>query len=758
MISIQQALALALKHYQAGQWQQAEQLYQQILQVDPNQADAWHLLGVIAGQTGRANLAVDYLEAALRLKPGFSAAHNNLGNVFILQGKLAEAVASFQQAVRLKPDSAQAHSNLGNALREQGRLAEAVASLQQALRLQADYAEAHYNLGLALQAQGKLAEAVSSLQEAVRLKPDYADAHQNLGRAWFDLGRFAEAQASFQETIRLKPHLAEAHLSLGTALVQQRNFAEALGSYEQALHLRPDFVEALNNLGNLRRELGQFVEAEACLRQALRLKPDYADAHYNLGLVLWRQRRLEEAVASYQQALRYEPNYAYAHLNMGNAFKDQGRLDDALAAFRNALRIKPDAAHFHSNVIFTLNYHPRSDPRTIQEECARWNRQYAEPISTFIQPHSNRPDPELRLRIGYVSPDFREHVDSLFTIPLFSNHDHQRYEIYAYADVARRDAFTDRLRGYMDTWRDTLELTDENLADLVRADQIDILVDLKMHSAYNRLLMFARKPAPVQVAWLAYPGTTGLATMDYRLTDPHLDPPGLFDAFYAEESVRLPETFWCFQPRGGEPPVNVLPALGNGVLTFGCFNTFCKVNDDCLELWAQVLQVVPHARLLLHAPLDPARERVLAKLEEQGIAASQVEFAERLSREEYLKLYHRIDIALDPLPYNGGATTLEGFWMGVPTLTLLGRTVVGRMGWSLLSNLGLQGLAAETPEQYVALAAQLAGDLPRLQDLRSTLRQRMQQSPLMDGNRFARHVEQAYRQMWRRWCQQPRPA
>ena len=337
---------------------------------------------------------------------------------------------------------------------------------------------------------------------------------------------------------------------------------------------------------------------------------------------------------------------------------------------------------------------------------------------------------------------------SFFTIPLLSNHDHRQCEIFCYADVARPDAVTERLRGYADVWRSTVGLSDQQVADLVRSDQIDILVDLTMHTANNRLLVFARKPAPVQVAWLAYPGTTGLSTIDYRLTDPYLDPPGLFDAFYSEESIRLPDTFWCYDPLTDQPPVNALPALENGFITFGCLNNFCKVNDGCLALWAQVLQAVPQSRLLLLAPRGQAREHVLARLEQEGIAAPRVEFADRQPRLEYLKLYHRIDMALDPLPYNGHTTSLDAFWMGVPTLTLVGKTVVGRAGWSQLCNLGLQELAAETPEQYVALAARLAGDLSRLQELRGTLRQRMLRSPLMDGKRFARHVEQAYRQMW----------
>jgi predicted O-linked N-acetylglucosamine transferase (SPINDLY family) len=371
---------------------------------------------------------------------------------------------------------------------------------------------------------------------------------------------------------------------------------------------------------------------------------------------------------------------------------------------------------------------------------------------TSRQFHGNLPDPERRLRIGYVSPDFCNHVNSFFTIPLLSNHDHQQVEIIGYADVVRPDSVTQQLRGYSDVWRNTVGLSDEQLAGLIRDDRVDILVDLAMHTVKNRLLVFARQPAPVQVTWLAYPGTTGLPTIDYRLTDPYLDPPGLFDDCYSEESFRLPETFWCYDPLTEQPPVNALPAAVNGVITFGCLNSFCKVNDECLALWARVLRAVPQSRMLLHAPLDPARERVLAKFQEHGVPASRVEFVSRKPRHEYLRLYHRIDMALDPLPCNGGTTTLDAFWMGVPTLTLLGKTALGRAGWSLLCNLGLKDLAAETPQGLVDRAVQLAADSSGLQELRRTLRQRMQHSPLMDGKRFARHMEQAYRQMWMKWC------
>jgi protein O-GlcNAc transferase len=649
--SATQAVDMAWKHYHAGHMQQAAQLCGQVVKADSRHVGALHLLGLIAARTGRDDLAVGYLEAALRLEPDLADAHNLLGIVRIKQRRPAEAVASFRQALRARPDFAAAHGNLGNALREQGDLDAAAASFREALRL------------------------------------------------------------------------------------------------------RPDLAEASNNLGSILQQQGRLDEAEPYLRQALRLMPDSAEVAFNLGLLLWRLEKVEESIACNQRAVQLRPDYAEAHANLGNGLMERGQLDEAIVAYRVALRLKPDAAHIHSNLVRILYFHPGYDPQAILEECRRWNVLHAQPLEKEIRPHPNLPDPERRLRVGYVSPDFRDHVDAFFMVPLLSHHDHGRFEIFCYAQVAHPDALTDRMRGYADAWRNISDLSDQQAADLVRHDRIDILVDLKLHTADNRLLLYARKPAPVQVSWLGYPGTTGLSTIDYRLTDPYLDPPGLFDAFYSEESLRLPDTFWCYDPLTDEPAVNSLPALESGSITFGCLNNLCKVNDGCLALWARVLHAVPMSRLLLQAPRGPARDRILAGLHREGIAAARVDVVDKQARPEYLRLYHRIDIGLDPLPYNGHTTSLDAFWMGVPILTMPGKTVVGRAGWSQLCNLDLKELAAETPEQYLSLAANLAGDLPRLQELRRTLRQRMLQSPLMDADRFARHMESAYRQMWRRWCQ-----
>jgi predicted O-linked N-acetylglucosamine transferase (SPINDLY family) len=334
-----------------------------------------------------------------------------------------------------------------------------------------------------------------------------------------------------------------------------------------------------------------------------------------------------------------------------------------------------------------------------------------------------------------------------------SAHDHQDFEIICYSAVTLPDAFTARMRGHADVWRDIAGLTDEQIVELVRADAIDVLVDLTMHMGpRNHLRVFARKPAPVQVCWLAYPGTTGLSAIDYRLTDPYIDPPGLDDRYYSEESIRLPDSFWCYDPLTSEPAVNALPALELGYVTFGCLNNFCKVNAPVLELWGQVLKAVDRSRLLLLAADGTHRQRTLEVLGREGVAPERVSFVGKQPRPQYLAQHHQVDVALDTFPYNGHTTSLDGFWMGVPVITLVGDTVVGRAGLGQLTNLGMEELAARSPDSFVSIAVALANDLPRLSQYRATLRDQLMKSPLTDAPRFARNVEAAYRGMWERWC------
>jgi predicted O-linked N-acetylglucosamine transferase (SPINDLY family) len=387
----------------------------------------------------------------------------------------------------------------------------------------------------------------------------------------------------------------------------------------------------------------------------------------------------------------------------------------------------------------------------IHEELGRWNRQHAEPLKKFIQPHANSRDADRRLRIGYVSADFRDHAVGRNVLPLLREHDHRQMEIFCYSNVVRADALTDQLRRYADAWRGIVGLSDSQAATLIRQDGIDILVDLALHTAKKGLTVFAHKPAPVQVTYLGYCSSTGMDAMDYRLSDPYLDPSDSDLSIYTEQTIRLPETYWCYSVAGPTPEPSRPPAAAAGYVTFGCLNNFAKVSP-ALDLWAEILQSVPRSRLIVHsypgAHLDAVRERFAGK----GISPDRLEFPSRQPWPQYVRTYGRIDIALDPFPWGGGITTCDALWMGVPVVSLVGRTAVGRGGASILSNVGVPELIARTPQQYVQIAKGLAEDLPRLAELRRTLRGRMQASPLMDAPRFARNVEAAYRQIWRAWC------
>jgi len=533
---------------------------------------------------------------------------------------------------------------------------------------------------------------------------------------------------------------------------QADRLREAEDIYRQILAQQPDHFGALHYLGVIAHQMGRHDVAVDLIRKAINLNPNYAEAYCNLGQALKDMGQMDEAIITFGQALAINPDLVETHNNLGIAFKDKAQLDAAVAAHRQALARKPDYFQAHSNLIIDMNYHPGFDTRAIGRELGRWNQQHAEPLKKFIQPHANDRDPERRLRIGYVSPDFRIHPVGLLFLPVLENHDRQCVEVFGYAQVSTPDAITERSRAGFDTWRNLVGLSNVQVADLIRQDGIDILVDLALHTADNRLLVFACKPAPVQVTWLGYPGSTGLKTIDYRLSDPYLDPPGMDESVYSEQTIRLPHSFWCYDPlEGREIPVNLLPALNSGVVTFGCLNNFCKINDQLLSLWAPVLRQVEGSRLLLLANEGDHRQRTIDRLGQEGIAPHRVEFVSRQSHRKYLELYSRIDLGLDSFPYNGHTTSLDSYWMGVPVVTLVGQSAVSRAGWCQLSNLGLRELAGQTPEQFVQIAVDLAKDLPRLKELRATLRQRMAASPLTDGPRFARNIESAYRQMWRKW-------
>ena len=723
-MTIPQAFQIALQHHQAGRLQEAEALYRQILAAQPKHSDALHLLGVIAHQVGRPDAAV---------------------------GLIREAIA-------IDPNNPFAHCNLGEAQRASGQHEEAMACYRRALQIKADYPEALNNLGAVLKERGLLDEAITSYRGALRIKPDYAEAQINLGAALTGQGQFEEAAAACRRAVQLLPRSAEAHNNLGAALAGGLEMDEAAAEFRRAIELKPDYPEALQNLGAALVEAGKLDEAIAACRRALQLRPGYAEAHSCLGGALRDRGQPDEAIAAQRRALELKPEYVDAYINLGNALRDRGQSEEAITAYRAALRIQPDHAWLQSNLIYALDFHPGYGAGALALERALWEKKYAAPLQASFRPHRDDRRTDRRLKIGYVSANLYSHAVSNFTIPLLEAHDHRAHEIHIYSNVRRPDALTERQKKSADVWRETRRMSDEALAEQIRADQIDVLVDLDMHMGHNRLPVFARQPAPVQVSWLAYPGSTGLHSIGYRLTDNSMDPPGEKPAWSAEEPVRLPSSWCCYDPVEDTPGINALPALSAGVVTFGSMNNFAKIHEGVLARWTLVLEAVTDSRLLMFCPEGEARERVRAYFGARGIAPDRVDFSGFVRRHEYLSLYHRIDIALDPFPYNGMTTTCDALWMGTPVLTLPEEMPVSRSGLSLLSSVGLEEWVAYSEEDYVRIAAELAGNLPRLAEMRAALRPRMQASPLMDAPRFARDVETAYRAMWERWSTGQFPA
>ena len=607
---------------------------------------------------------------------------------------------------------------------------------------------------------GRRAEAEALARQILAAQPNHPDALHLLGLIAGQAGRNDLATSLIRQAIAAAPGKPAYHCNLGIFLQKQGQIDQGIVSYQQAIALRPNYPEAHNNLGNAWNEKGLIDQAIASYKQALVFKPNYPEALNNLGVVFADEGRIDQAIDCYRQALSLDPNFPSAHYNLGNALKDTGQIDLAIACHRQALVLQPESVGVHSNLLLTLLYHPGTDPHDLLVESQRWDQQHAEPLKRFILPHIKARDPNRPLRIGYVSPDFRDHPVGRYMLRLLAARDRRAFRVFGYARVPRPDGLTAELQAQADHWRSVVGLSDQEAAEVIRQDQIDILVDLAGHTAGDQLLIFAHKPAPVQINYMGYPATTGLSAMDYRFTDELADPPGLTDRFHSEKLIRLPKCAWCCPRFENATAFANLPALETGRVTFGSFNNFAKVNEPLLSLWAKILNSTPGARLLLKAKglnSESVQQRVRLAMGQAEIDPDRLELCPWVSPAEHLMRYGQVDIALDTYPYHGTTTTCESLWMGVPVVTLAGQSHVSRVGVSLLTNAGLPELIAQTPEQYVKIAADLAGDLPRLAEIRRTLRQRMQDSPLMDATRFARNIEAAYRQLWINWCAQSPP-
>lgn len=572
---------------------------------------------------------------------------------------------------------------------------------------------------LRLQRAARHPELLALCESVLRQTPDDTEALQLLAVALCALGRSREGLIHLRRITELTPDAPQAHANLATVLAATGEAEGAIASFRAAARLQPGFGEAWNGMAALLKALGRYDEAEECCRSGLEASPGDATLHHTLSSALF----------------------------------EQGRVDEAIAAVRAALTARAEFATAHSDLVRMLNYTDAAEPAAIYEEHRAWGERHARALTEAAPPHRNDPDPARRLRVGFVSPYFRKHAMNFFFESIVEHHDRNAMKMFLYADVAQPDDYSERLKAHDTEWRRTVGYDDERLARTVRDDAIDILVDLSGHTPHNRLLAFARRPAPVQATWNGYPNTTGMKAMDYRITDAYCDPPGTTEALHSETLVRLPDIYMTWRPPTDAPDVGALPALTSGHITFGSFNSCFKVTPALVALWARLLRAVPQSRLMLLTITGRGAERRIHDLfNENGIGAERLELLPRVSHEEFLAAHRRADIALDTYPYHGTTTTCFSLWMGLPVVTLAGRVHVSRVGVSLLGNLGMPQWIATSGEAYVEIASKLASDLGALAASRSELRRKLLASPITNGVLGARALEGAFRQMWVRWC------
>jgi protein O-GlcNAc transferase len=670
-------------------------------------------------------------------------------------GKLEQAERIYNEVLELRPRNADAYYGLGNIMQDRGKLDEAITSYKKTIQLKPNLAGAYYNLGSIFKEKGQIDEAIQYYQKCMRLDPTYAGTYNTLGAIFQNKKKFDEAIQHFRQALLLDPNFDQPYNNLGLVFQEKGQLDDAIQYYQKALQLNPNYAKAHYNLGNAFQEKGQLDEAIACYQKVSELTPEFIEVYQRLGTALQKKGEGDRAIECYRRALSLNPDIVGPYINLGRALRDQGKYVEAEECFRKCLKIRPDCFACYSNLLFEMLYNSNYDAETVFSEHLKFAKDCAEPFISSIPAYTNKRSADRKLKIGYVSLDFRCHSVAFFFEPVLLMHNRKDFEIFCYSDVIKQDGVTERIKTQTDEWRNLVGLSDDQAADLIRKDGIDILIDLAGLTS-PRILLFARKPAPVQVSWIGYPATTGLSTMDYKIVDSYTDPDGMTEQFYTEKLIRMRKGFLCYLPERDSPDIGPLPAFSSGHITFGSFNNFTKISAMVFSLWSRILKAIPDSHLVVKTwsfSDRTARQYVLDMFLKEGVAAEQIVLLPyEPSTKGHLNMYNRMDIALDTFPYNGTTSTCEALWMGVPVITFAGNTHASRVGVSLLSNIGLPELIAGTPDEYVAIAVNLANDLKKLQSLRESLRDMMSQSPLADARRFTINLENSYRTMWENWC------
>jgi predicted O-linked N-acetylglucosamine transferase (SPINDLY family) len=710
----------ALALHRAGSVTDAQALYRQVLQLFPNHVAVLQLLAVSESQIGRHEEADRLLRQALVIEPRSAVLHSDRGIVLRELRRLDEALASCDTALAIEPVFAKALGNRGNVLFDLGRHEEALASHDRAIALQPDYAEAFSNRSNALRALDRTEEALASCDRAIALKPRYAEALHNRGTALFFLRRFDEAVASFDAALSVKPDSADIWGTRGDPLYELERFDEALASYDRAIAINPKLTAAWLGRAN----------------------------------ILTKNRRLIDAFAACNSALAIAPDSPRALTQLGQCHASQGDMAQAVACYDRALAISPDDESAISSKIFTLDFDGNVGFAEHQAARACWWRQIGSKIAAGSQlHHDNDRDPARRIVLGYVSSDFRKHSAAFGFSPVLKNHDKTRFEVICYSCWPTEDEVTRYIQETADRWRNAFEWTNDHLANQIRADKVDILIDLNGHSAGNRLRVFARKPAPIQVTAWGHSTGTGIPTIDYLFSDPVAIPIGVRHLF-AERIYDLPCLIIIDPPpselRALEPPV-----LSKGHVTYGVFNRIDKISDEAVSVWARILLSDVAARLLIkHQAIDDPSIRLMLteKFVRHGVSADRIDLLGSTARAEHVAAYGQVDVCLDPFPQSGGVSTWEALHVGVPVVAKLGNGVSSRLSGAILSSIGMTEWVAADDDEYVAIALKHASMPDRLRTLRHELPS-MAMSSGCDPVGYAKAVEEAYRTMWKGYCE-----
>jgi len=708
---------LGMIHASQGRYQDAEPCFQHAIACQTEMTTADFFLVNLYQQQGKQQDAENVLKNLLTRQPANTAARDALLNAYLQTSRFSEAENIYRQMLVSHPKEASLHYNLGVVLKAQGQTEAAKNCYQLALQLQPGFTNALGNLGVIFLEQGELAQAENCYLRALEQDPQFALAHVNLAQIYKANAQFAKAETSYRKALELDKNNASYHSYLGRLFFEQQRYDDAQNFYQKALQLDPNSIVALLDLGQLHMSFNRATEARACFDKAIKLKPDLATAHNSLGAL----------------------------------FDDQGMIPEAVAAYRQALEYQPDFSEAYGNLLFSLNYHPDLSAEEIFAAYQEYERRFVAHLYAQWRPHTNSRQPARRLKIGYVSPDMRRHPVQHFLEPLLAQHDKSQFEIYAYAELAAEDAVSARYRKHVDHWIPTRHLNDDALAEKIRADGIDILMDVAGHTGNNRLRVMARKPAPVSISWLGYAYSSGLTAIDYMLSDAVFAPPE-FNHLFAEQVWRIETPSLVYRPAEGMGESNPQPALSKGYVTIGTLSRAVRINHKVIRVWAEILKRVENARLVIDSGNfkdETMRKSMEDKFVALGIERSRLQIGAHSPPWDVIR---SIDIGLDCFPHNSGTTLFESLYLGVPFVTLASRPSMGRLGSSVLHGLGRPEWIARTEDEYVDKVVSLASNLPELGAVRAGLRMQMQNSPLMDEAGFCRKVENAYREMWQIWC------